>query len=268
MMAPADFLAEMIERRRAAVAPALSSVMDAALAGFGRDTVDLFAALTQRTDIAVIAEFKKASPSVGDIALDAEPGAQAAAYEAGGAAAMSVLAEPSSFGGGFEDISLAREATALPILCKDFVVHHNQLLLARAAGADAVLLMVSVLGERTAAFVAAALERGLEPLVEVHGEDEYVIARSAGARVLGVNSRDLHTLDVDRQGSFALIERAARDGFCVVAESGMRSRTDVAEAAAAGAHAVLVGESLMRADDPAEAVRALTGVGRRDRAPS
>ncbi len=268
MNATDDFLTEMIARRRAAVAAGTDSVTDSVLAGSKRDTHDLYEALMSRSDVAVIAEFKKASPSAGDITPDADPAERAVAYEAGGAAAMSVLTEPDSFNGSFGDIRVARDSTELPILCKDFIVHHDQLLQARAAGADAVLLMVSVLGERTAAFVAGAQARGLEPLVEVHGEAEYEIARSAGARIIGVNSRDLRTLKVDRAGSFALVERAVRDGFCVVAESGIRTRNDVAEAAAAGAHAVLVGESLMRADDPREAVKALTGVGRRARAPS
>jgi len=267
MSATDDFLTEMTARRRAAVASAANPV-DFVSAGSERDTHDLHGALTSHSDVAVIAEFKKASPSVGDIAPDADPAERAAAYEAGGAAAMSVLTEPDSFKGSFDDIKVARDSTVLPILCKDFIVHHDQLLQARAAGADAVLLMVSVLGERTAAFVAGAQARGLEPLVEVHGEAEYEIARSAGARIIGVNARDLCTLEVDRAGSFALVERAVRDGFCVVAESGIRTRNDVAEVAAAGAHAVLVGESLMRADDPREAVKALTGVGRRARAPS
>lgn len=256
-----DFLDTMIAKRRAAVGALIGTVMNVAIAGFGRETLDAYGALRRRSDVAVIAEFKKASPSAGPIAPDADPAERAAAYEAGGAAMMSVLTEPTSFGGSFDDIAAARKASDLPILCKDFVVHHNQLLLARAAGADAVLLMVSVLGERTVAFVTAARDVGLEPLVEVHGEVEYRLAAVSGARIIGVNARDLRTLEVDRAGTLEIIARAAADEFVVVAESGIRGRGDVEQAAKAGASAVLVGEALMRADDPAGAVRGMTGIG-------
>jgi indole-3-glycerol phosphate synthase len=146
------------------------------------------------------------------------------------------------------------------VLCKDFVVHPNQLMLARAAGADAVLIMVSVLGGLTAAFVKAARDCGLTPLVEVHGEHEYAIARDSGADLIGVNARDLRDLTVDTAGSLDLIARAAGEGFVVVAESGIRERTDVEAAAEAGARAVLVGETLMRSDDVGATLRNLTGV--------
>jgi indole-3-glycerol phosphate synthase len=208
----------------------------------------------------VIAEFKKASPSVGEIAPGADPAATAMAYEAGGASAVSVLAEPSRFSGSFDDVSRARGATSLPVLCKDFVVHHDQLLLSRAAGADAVLLMVSILGDSTGAFLHAADEVGLAALVEVHDEREYEIAAASGARIIGVNARDLRDLSVDVERSWGLVSRAAAEGFCVVAESGMRTEADVRHAAEQGAKAVLVGEALMRADDPAQAVRQLAGI--------
>jgi indole-3-glycerol phosphate synthase len=255
-----DFLPEMIARRRKAVGAAVGSVMEAALGGFDRETLDMHAALSGRDSVTIIAEVKKASPSAGDIAPDTDVAEQATAYEAGGAAAVSILAEPSAFGGSFSDIATARAAVGIPVLCKDFVVHHNQLLIARSRGADAILLMVSVLGERTGAFVKAAHDCGLDALVEIHGADEYEIAREAGSPLIGVNARDLRTLDVDVEGTFAMIERASADGFCVVAESGIHGRDDVERAAAAGASAVLVGEFLMRSNDPRAEVEGMTGV--------
>lgn len=259
MSAP-DFLAQVTARRLTQVGGAVGEVTEIALSGFCRETLDFERALARSEGVAVIAEVKKASPSAGDIAPAVDVGAQAAAYQSGGAAAVSVLAEPTDFKGSFEDVSAARETISIPVLCKDFVVHHNQILFARASGADAILLMASVLGERLPAFVAASRDCGLEPLVEVHDAEEYALARIARARVLGVNARDLRDLSVDREGSLALIRRAAQDGLLVVAESGIRSRADVEEAAAAGARAVLVGEHVMRAEDPAQAVEAMTGV--------
>lgn len=223
---------------------------------------DFAAALRDRSDVAIIAEVKKASPSVGPIAPDADVEEQARAYERGGAAAVSVLAEPHWFGGSFDDVEAAASAVGIPVLCKDFVVDPVQPLVARALGASAILLMVSVLGEQVREYLGLARSLGLEALVEVHDEAELEVALSAGASVVGVNSRDLRTLEVAPERVAPVIALARAAGVTVVAESGVRDRAGIETAAARGAHAALVGETLMRASDPSAAVRALTGVGR------
>lgn len=223
---------------------------------------DFAAALRDRADIAIIAEVKKASPSVGPIAPDVDVVAQARAYESGGASAVSVLAEPHWFGGSFDDVGAVASAIALPVLCKDFVVDPIQPLVARSLGASAILLMVSVLGEQVREYLGLVRSVGLEALVEVHDERELDIALTAGATTIGVNSRDLRTLEVAPERVAPVIALARSAGVTVVAESGVRERAGIETAALRGAHAALVGETLMRASDPSAAVRELTGVGR------
>lgn len=254
------FLERMVERRLAAVRETAIDHSEVLYRGFRKQPIDFVAALALPGEVGVVAEVKKASPSQGAIAPDVDVAAQAAAYERGGAAVVSVLTEPEEFGGSFEDLRAVSASVTIPVLCKDFIVHHDQLLLARSHGADAVLLMVSVLGERSSRFVSAAHACGLRVLLEVHDEDEYAIAREAGARVIGVNARNLRDLTIDTEAALALVARAAGDGFCVIAESGIADRAGVEAAASAGASAVLVGTSLMRAANPEEAVRKLTGV--------
>lgn len=219
-----------------------------------------------RDDVAVIAEVKKASPSEGPLAPECSTAAQARRYAAGGAAAISVLAEPEYFGGSFADLSDAVDAVRLPVLCKDIVVDPIQLYMARASGADAVLLMISVLGARTRRYVELAWELGLDPIVEAANRGELDQACTLQAEAVAVNARDLHTLKVDRASQLELVSEAARccDLF-VIAASGITARADVEAAADAGADAVLVGTSLMRALDPEEAVREFTGVRKRSR---
>ena len=172
------------------------------LACCARPVRDFAAALRDRTDVAVIAEVKKASPSAGPIAPEREASKQALHYQDGGAAAISVLTEPESFGGSFADLSDVADAVDVPVLRKDFVVDPVQLFVARGHGADAVLLMVSVLGEKIARVRRPSpTTLGLTPLVEVIAARELAIALKAGARVIAVNSRDLHTLAVDRRGA-------------------------------------------------------------------
>jgi tryptophan synthase beta chain len=207
----------------------------------------------------VVAEVKRRSPSRGPIRADLDPAALAAAYERGGAAAVSVLTEPDHFGGSPEDLAAVRAASALPLLRKDFVTTPYQVWEARAWGADAVLLIVAALGrDGLAALLAEAAGAGLDALVEVHTRAEAAAAAAAGATLVGVNARDLASLQVDA-GRLAAVRDALPAGAVVVAESGIRSRRDVAAAAAAGADAVLVGETLVRADDPAAAVGDLLG---------
>jgi indole-3-glycerol phosphate synthase len=208
---------------------------------------------------AVIAEVKRSSPSAGNIA-DADPAARAAEYERGGAAAISVLTEPRHFGGSLDDLRAVRSATELPVLRKDFLVQPAQLAEARAAGADAVLLITAALSDdELAAMLQAAKELDLSTLVEVHADADLDRALAAGAQLVGVNARDLETLEVDEPKALALLSRIPHDRTAVF-ESGISSRAQVERAAAAGAAAVLVGESLMRAASPAAKIAELRGV--------
>jgi indole-3-glycerol phosphate synthase len=221
---------------------------------------DFAVALRGRPDIAVIAEIKKASPSAGAIAPECDASPQALHYQDGGAAAVSVLTEPEYFGGSFTDLSDVADAVDLPVLCKDFVVDPVQLHLARGHGADAVLLMVSVLGHLTREFADIAESLGLTPLVEIATADELAIALGVRSGVIAVNARDLRTLEVDPDRARSVLEEARRFDVTLVAASGVRTRADVEAAAAAGADAVLVGETLMRAPIPEDVLADLTGV--------
>jgi indole-3-glycerol phosphate synthase len=209
----------------------------------------------------VIAEVKRRSPSRGDLRLDLDPAALAGAYAAGGAAAVSVLTEPRHFAGSPEDLRAVRGAVDLPVLCKDFVTTPYQVWEARAWGADAVLLIVAALDPAALrALLEEAATAGLDALVEVHTTAEASAAAAAGAAVVGVNARDLATLEVD-PGRFAAVRDALPGGAVLVAESGIRNRADVEAAAAAGADAVLVGESLVTDRDPRDAVRDMVAAG-------
>ena len=218
-----------------------------------------FAAALRRTDgrVGVIAELKRRSPSKGELAPDLDPNATAKAYEAGGASALSVLTDGPFFGGSLADLGAAAAVCALPILRKDFIVDRYQVVEARAAGADALLLIVSALDDATLGELLAETRAvGLDALVEAHDEDEVARAVRAGAEVIGVNNRDLRTFTVDRELVVRLRSRVPADRV-VVAESGIRDAADVARLRAAGVDAMLVGEALMRAPDPAAALRAL-----------
>jgi indole-3-glycerol phosphate synthase len=207
--------------------------------------------------INVIAECKRRSPSRGVLRGDYDPGALARAYEDGGAAAISVLTEPAFFDGSLEHLSAVRAASALPVLRKDFVVDEYQIWEARACGADAVLLIVSALpAARLEALHAAAREAGLDALVEVHDRAELRCALDAGARLVGVNSRNLRTLDVDPDVCSRVIEGVPA-GVTAVAESGLRSPESVQALRRAGYSAFLVGEALVTRPDPGAALRRL-----------
>ena len=212
-------------------------------------------------DVAVIAEVKRASPSRGALATISDPAALASDYEAGGARMISVLTEPRWFGGSLDDLVAVREAVSVPVLRKDFVISSYQLWEARARGADMVLLIVAALEQNAlVSLVERAASIGLLPLVEVHTEDEVVRAVEAGARVIGVNARDLTTLEVDRR-VFARLAPLIPDGIIKIAESGVRGPHDLLAYAAAGADAVLVGESLVTEKDPRAAVADLVTAG-------
>jgi indole-3-glycerol phosphate synthase len=208
----------------------------------------------------VVAEVKRRSPSKGDLAEIADPAALARAYAAGGAAAISVLTEERRFGGSLDDLRAVRAAVDTPLLRKDFIVDPYQLLEARAAGADLVLLIVAALDDDTLRRLHdRAGELGLTVLVEVHDEPETTRALELGAELVGVNARSLKTLAVDPD-TFGRLAPLVPSDRVLVAESGITSPVDVKRYVAEGAGVVLVGEALVRDGDPEEAVRAMTGI--------
>jgi len=234
-----------------------AEVHAAALRRLDDDPPRGFAAALRAPGLSVIAEHKRRSPSAGVIREGVELEDVVAAYERGGARAISVLTERVGFGGSLEDLSRARRATTLPLLRKDFIVSEYQVAEATAAGADGLLLIVAALeDEELAALLGHAAGYGLDVLVEVHDAAELERARRFQPELIGINNRDLTTLQVDLERTFELCGRVA-PGTTVVAESGLRSRADIDRVTAAGVGAVLVGESLLRSPDMAAAVRAL-----------
>jgi len=209
----------------------------------------------------VIAECKRRSPSRGVLAPDYEPVAIARHYESGGAAAISVLTEPTFFDGSLEHLAAVRAAVNIPLLRKDFIVDEYQLFEARAAGADAILLIVAALDRRVLQRLQErAWELGLAALVEVHDEEELDRAVDSGARLIGVNNRNLRTLSVDVEASHRLASRIPAQTVAV-SESGLQSRADLEKLAAAGYRAFLIGERFMTDGNPAAAIRALIAKG-------
>jgi indole-3-glycerol phosphate synthase len=222
------------------------------------------AALRAAAGLSVIAEVKRRSPAKGELDAGLDPAELARAYERGGAACLSVLTDREFFDGSPADLRDAREATALPVLRKDFTVAAADVCDARLMGADAVLLIVAALDDAELRdFHALAGELHLDALVEVHDEAELDRALAAGAHLLGVNQRDLVTFDVDANRAVRVGRVLAEHGDDVVrvAESGIRGPEDATVLAAAGFDAVLVGESLVTSGDPAAAVRALQSIG-------
>jgi indole-3-glycerol phosphate synthase len=211
--------------------------------------------------VSVIAEVKRSSPSRGPLASIADPAALAADYQAGGAATVSVLTEHRRFGGSLEDLRAVRAAVEIPVLCKDFIITSYQLWEARVAGADLALLIVAALTQsQLESLVERAESIGLTPLVEVHDEEEVERALGAGARLVGVNARNLRTLEVDRD-TFSRLAPRIPDDVVRVAESGVRGPHDVFEYAKQGANVVLVGETLVSGADPRSAVADLVAAG-------
>ena len=211
--------------------------------------------------VQLIAEVKRSSPSKGALAQIADPAALARSYAEGGAAAISVLTEQRRFNGSLADLAAVRAAVDIPVLRKDFMVDEYQFWEARAYGADIVLLIVAALDQPTLIdYLALAQELGMTPLVEVHDEAETERAVSAGAQVIGVNARNLKTLEVDRAVFARLAPLIPAD--CIrIAESGVRSALDVVEYARSGADAVLVGEALVTGDDPRASAQAMIAAG-------
>lgn len=221
-----------------------------------------FAAALSAPGISVIAEVKRRSPSRGTLNAGLDPARQAAIYEQGGAAAISVLTEQDHFGGSPADLEAVRLSTALPVLRKDFIVHPSQIWESAGMGADAVLLIVAILDDRTlGGLLAEAHEARLPALVEVHSAEEAARAVAAGAGIIGVNNRDLTTFEVDLATAERLASRIEGPSIRV-AESGIHTPADVRRMAQAGYDAVLVGESLVRSADPAALIgRFLTAAG-------
>lgn len=251
-------LQEIAANRRQAIAPDIAA---RPLDGLRAAAADLppargFHRALRETPRAVISEIKRASPSAGDIRPDAGAAEMAALYAGAGAACLSVLTEPDYFGGSIEDLVAAREAVPLPAIRKDFVIDPWQLADSRVAGADAVLLIVALLGEETASYLRQATELGVDALIEVHDEAELEVALASGGTLIGVNNRDLRDLSINL-ATFERLAPMATGDVTLVAESGVQTAEDARRMFEAGATALLVGSSLMAADDPAAALRAL-----------
>lgn len=216
-------------------------------------------ALLRYPGISLIAEAKKASPSKGLIRPDFDPVAIARAYEEAGAQAVSILTDEHFFQGSLDYIPMVRREVSLPVLRKDFIIHEIQIREARLSGADAVLLICSILEEsRINDYLALSGELGMDSLVEVHDEWELEKALKAGSRLIGINNRNLQDFSVDLETTIR-VSREIPEGMAVVSESGIKDYEDIRKLESAGITAVLVGESLMRAEDPAAAVRTLMG---------
>jgi indole-3-glycerol phosphate synthase len=214
------------------------------------------AALSRTDQVNIIAECKRRSPSRGVLRAEYDAAEIARGYVRSGAAAISVLTEPTFFDGSLDDLAAVRAAVAAPILRKDFIVSEYQLLEARAAGADAVLLIVAALQPAELRRLAARADQlGLDALVEVHAADELAVALDAGAGIIGVNNRNLRTLAVDLGVSDDLIARIPK-GVVAVSESGLKTAADLTRLTALGYHAFLIGERFMVEPDPGEALRA------------
>jgi len=256
-------LDEILEGVRADLAERQSRVSLEQLKGLARrapSPLDALGALKAQ-GVSVIAEVKRASPSKGEMAAIDDPAALAGDYEAGGARVISVLTEQRRFGGSLDDLTAVRRAVQVPLLRKDFVVSSYQLWEARAYGADLALLIVAALEQTVlVSLIERALSIGLLPLVEVHTDEELDRALEAGANVIGVNARNLGTLEVDR-AVFGRLAPRIPDNVVKIAESGVRGPHDLLAYAAAGADAVLVGESLVTEKDPRAAVADLVTAG-------
>ncbi len=255
---------EIADRRFADLRPALDGLDAKELASrvAAAPAPRPFAMALAAPGLHLIAEIKRSSPSAGQIAATGDDiVARARAYQAGGAAAISVLCEPHWFGGSVDDLTEIRGAVTVPVLAKEFVVDARQLDLLRAAGADAVLLLAVLHPRRALAnLVDRALDLGLEPLVEAHDEREIEAALATRARVIGINNRDLRTLDVDRERASRLRAAVPEDRL-VIAESGVRDTATIRGWRALGFDGALVGEALVRAGDPVAATRAFVGAG-------
>lgn len=253
-----DRLSPIVERRRADVAAArverpLAALRDALT---GAPSARGFRRALAAPGLQVVAEIKRRSPSAGAIREDAQPAEMARRYQAAGAAALSILTEPHHFGGTLEDLIEGRAVVSLPVLRKDFTVDAYQLVEARVAGADAVLLIVAAVPDRLADLRAEACALGLDVVVEVHDERELALALEIGADLIGINNRNLQDFSIDLATTERLRPRIP-PGIVVIGESGIETRADMRRMVAAGVDAVLIGSSLMRSTDPGAQLTAL-----------
>jgi len=258
---PLSALAARAESREPSIGrfrAAIGTVVEApAGTRVGASVGDGLQPVPRRTVPRIIAECKRRSPSRGVLRADYDPVAIALGYEKAGAAAISVLTEPTFFDGALDHLQAVRTAVSIPVLRKDFVVSEYQLLEARAARADAVLLIVAALDPRALATLhARALALGLDVLVEVHSADELTVAIDAGAQIVGVNNRNLRTLEVDVTASETLAAKMPR-GMVTVSESGLRAAADLVRLRQLGYDAFLIGERFMTEKDPGGALQAL-----------
>src|ERR1700733_7857082 len=250
-----DILATIVEQKKLDLAARDPDVQERAERSIAQRR-DFLAALTSRPP-SVIAEIKKASPSKGVLSVDFDPAGIARLYEEGGAAALSVLTDEKHFQGTLSDLESARGAVRLPALRKDFTIDAHHVHQAAAYGADAILIIAAILTEREMRdFRELAEHYGMAALVEVHDAEELEPAVASGARLIGVNNRNLHTFQVSLETSIRLAEKIPAS-VVKVAESGIHSSADVQQLRAAGYQAFLVGEHLMKSGDPAGALRAL-----------
>lgn len=264
MNTPPDFLTRIIEQKRVRLVRAMSlqplEELRIAASNVRREAKPhaFRSALARAADFNIIAEIKRASPSLGDIRRDISPAALAREYESGGARAISVLTEEDHFKGSLEDLREACASTSLPLLRKDFIFDEWQIYEAAAARADALLLIVAALDDATLARLLRLTEDelGMDALVEVHTADELRRASDCGAKLVGVNNRNLHTFEVSLETSVELAARAPQDAL-LVSESGLRTRADLSRLKSLGYKGFLIGETLMRAGHPAEALRTL-----------
>lgn len=241
---------EVSERRRTCPEAELREQLASAPAL--RSFVGAIEAKLAKGQSAVIAEVKKASPSKGVIRADFDPAAIAASYERGGAACLSVLTDIDFFQGADAYLQAARSACALPVIRKDFIVDPYQVIEARVIGADCILLIMAALDDNTLAHLyELAVSLGMDVLIEVHNEAELQRALPLGAKLVGINNRDLHSFDTSLDNTYCLLDKIGDDRI-VVTESGIHTSADVADMREHGVNAFLVGEAFMRADEPGE----------------
>lgn len=259
-------LQEIVARKRERLARAKLKVpreriVEAAYVKRSNIRAHQFVEALQRDGVNIIAEFKRRSPSKGVIRAGVEAASLARSYEAGGAVAVSVLTEEDYFSGSLEDLEEVKSAVQLPVLRKDFLFEEYQIYESAAAGADAVLLIVAALEDTQLAdlLVIAEAEMGMDALVEVHDEHELERALATGAGLIGVNNRNLHTFEVSLETSLRLATNVPGD-LTLISESGLHQAKDLAMLQAVGYRGFLIGESLMRAEDPEELLRELRGV--------
>ena len=252
-----DILARIVDRKRSQLARASVHRADLQSRAANRRAARDFRTALVASPPAIIAEIKQASPSKGVFTDDFHPASIAKLYEAGGAAALSILTDEEFFKGRLADLEAARRAVSIPVLRKDFTIDEFHIVEAAAHGADAILLIAAILDvQQLRGFRELAAQYGMAALVEVHDDDELDAALDSGADIVGVNNRNLHTFEVTLDTSLRLAGKMPA-AVVKVAESGIHSRKDLERLKAAGFHAFLVGEHLMKSADPAAALREL-----------